>query len=520
MDERSEDVVVTTHHLYRKSERIGVGASCEVYKGIHKDTCRTRALKVFITSFWAGSLELHREISALQKLKHKNIVGYYGQEEEINSGRRIIVLELCSGGSLHSCLQEPEHVHGLPDKDFLLLIDHLGAGIQYLNGEGFLHRDIKPGNVLLDVALDGTITFKLSDFGTSRQIADGEEFLSLVGTEEYLHPDMYERAFVNKQKPAGYNSSADAWSLGCTLIHACTGDVPFKPFGGSRHNRDTMFQMIKHKPPGAISGVQIVQHGAISWRKTLPDTCNITKNLRQKVEPVINDLLQCSSRITSFLINSSKLLQMILVFVINADEATQISLYIPPCLSYEELMDQLAAILDVSAHSQLSFVKGQLLSHLMKDNSTVGAVIEPGDVIIAMSLRDVDAMAHSHDGIDPYPGFPEAPSPQEDVKVALKCSTTVFKIRELVTDSVLIQRQLKNAASFLKSHLQSVLEKVERFVGRLTMKCDEMASRLRLLAEMEEQRNRCTHVPNTSVMHRSKTAHALSARYVDQNNKT
>ena len=42
------------------------------------------------------------------------------------SGRKLLVLELCNGGSLHTCLQEPEHVHGLLDKDLLLLIDHLG----------------------------------------------------------------------------------------------------------------------------------------------------------------------------------------------------------------------------------------------------------------------------------------------------------------------------------------------------------------------------------------------------------
>ena len=59
-------------------------------------------------------------------------------------------------------------------------------------------RDLKPGNIMKFIRDDGTIVYKLTDFGAARELQDDQQFVSLYGTEEYLHPDMYERAVLRK----------------------------------------------------------------------------------------------------------------------------------------------------------------------------------------------------------------------------------------------------------------------------------------------------------------------------------
>ena len=81
---------------------------------------------------------------------------------------------------------------------------------------------------------DGTIVYKLTDFGAARELQDDQQFVSLYGTEEYLHPDMYERAVLRKPVGKTFGATVDLWSIGVTLYHVATGNLPFRPFGGRR----------------------------------------------------------------------------------------------------------------------------------------------------------------------------------------------------------------------------------------------------------------------------------------------
>lgn len=56
----------------------------------------------------------------------------------------------------------------------------------------------------------------------------------------FQHPHVYDKAFINRSPMIIYKHSMDRWSLGATLCHAATGDVPFKPCGGARKNRAVM----------------------------------------------------------------------------------------------------------------------------------------------------------------------------------------------------------------------------------------------------------------------------------------
>ncbi len=120
-------------------------------------------------------------------------------------------MEYCSGGSLLSVLEEPENAFGLPETEFLTVLQCVGGciswcftinsytltevflpvfysvqGMNHLRENGVVHRDIKPGNIMRQVGEDGKSVYKLTDFGAARELEDDEKFMSIYGTEEYL----------------------------------------------------------------------------------------------------------------------------------------------------------------------------------------------------------------------------------------------------------------------------------------------------------------------------------------------
>lgn len=151
-----------------------------------------------------------REFEVLKKVKHENIVKLLAIEEEQDGKGKVIVMELCTGGSLFNILDDPENSDGLNEDEFLSVLEHLSsnspcnyisfkmlikifflmmhlaAGMKHLRDNNLVHRDLKPGNIMKFVALDGSTVYKLTDFGAARELEDGQQFVSLYGTEEYL----------------------------------------------------------------------------------------------------------------------------------------------------------------------------------------------------------------------------------------------------------------------------------------------------------------------------------------------
>ncbi|XP_027134910.1 inhibitor of nuclear factor kappa-B kinase subunit epsilon isoform X3 [Larimichthys crocea] len=164
--------------------------------------------------------------------------------------------------------------------------------MNHLRENGVVHRDIKPGNIMRQVGEDGKSVYKLTDFGAARELEDDEKFLSIYGTEEYLHPDMYERAVLRKPHQKSYGVSVDLWSIGVTFYHAATGSLPFIPYGGPRRNKPTMYKITTEKPMGAISGIQRVLDGQIEWSYHLPHSCQLSQGLTVQLVPVLAGILE------------------------------------------------------------------------------------------------------------------------------------------------------------------------------------------------------------------------------------
>ncbi|KAM3622312.1 uncharacterized protein V6R79_023058 [Siganus canaliculatus] len=288
----SQITASTANYLWSLQDVLGQGATASVYKARNKKSGELVAVKVFNVMSYNRPHEVQmREFEMLRKLKHSNIVRLFSVEE-LPSKQKVLVMEYCSGGSLLSQLEEPENAFGLPETEFLTVLQCVVQGMNHLRENGVVHRDIKPGNIMRQVGEDGKSVYKLTDFGAARELEDDEKFVSIYGTEEYLHPDMYERAVLRKPQHKSYGVSVDLWSIGVTFYHAATGSLPFIPYGGPRRNKHTMFKITTEKPMGAIAGIQRVLDGPIEWSYHLPHSCQLSQGLTVQLVPVLAGILE------------------------------------------------------------------------------------------------------------------------------------------------------------------------------------------------------------------------------------
>jgi len=150
-----------------------------------------------------------REARVLKKLKHPNIVRFYGSGEA--GGRAYLLLEYFAGPSLFDVLESlPKRRLHVPDAIRALM--HIGAAVHYLHRQGFLYRDLKPGNVLLREGIP-----ILVDFDVVRQI-DRRRPADRLGTAPYMAPEQVRREPLT---PA-----ADVYGLGALLYEMITGHWP------------------------------------------------------------------------------------------------------------------------------------------------------------------------------------------------------------------------------------------------------------------------------------------------------
>ncbi|XP_012944425.1 serine/threonine-protein kinase TBK1, partial [Aplysia californica] len=231
-------LLFSENYTWNTADSVGRGASAVVFLGRHKVQGTVVAVKVFHDHVGYKQDDV-RELELLRQLDHPNIIRLLAIETETSKQKKVLVMEYCEGASLHHMLDQPTYYYGLPESEYLLVLTHVAAGMRYLRDKNVVHRDIKPGNIMRYLSLEGFSQYKLTDFGAARNLDEDESFMSLYGTEEYLHPGIYERAVLKLPTAQSFDAKVDLWSLGVTFYHTATGQLPFQPHGG-RSNRQTM----------------------------------------------------------------------------------------------------------------------------------------------------------------------------------------------------------------------------------------------------------------------------------------
>ncbi|XP_078139796.1 inhibitor of nuclear factor kappa-B kinase subunit epsilon [Centroberyx gerrardi] len=346
----------TASYLWSLQDVLGQGATASVYKARNKRTGEQVAVKVFNLVSYSRPHEVQmREFEMLRRLNHSNIVRLYAVEE-LPSKQKVLVMEYCSGGSLLSLLEEPENAFGLPETEFLTVLQCVVQGMNHLRENGVVHRDIKPGNIMRQVGEDGKSIYKLTDFGAARELEDDEKFVSIYGTEEYLHPDMYERAVLRKPQQKVYGVSVDLWSIGVTFYHAATGSLPFTPYGGPRRNKPTMYKITTEKPVGAIAGMQREDDGPIEWSYHLPYNCQLSQGLKVQLVPVLAGILEADQErcwgFDQFFTATTDVLQREPVYLFSLQEAMAHCIYIHHYNTVSVFFEEVASQTGVGVQQQ------------------------------------------------------------------------------------------------------------------------------------------------------------------------
>lgn len=280
------------NYIWNTNAVLGKGATSSVLQGMNKQTGELVAIKEFNNAGCERPNDVQRrEYEVLSKVNHENIVRLLAIEEESESLKKVLVMELCTGGSLFNILDDPSNSFGLQEHEFLLVLKHLTAGMKHLRDMNIIHRDLKPGNIMKFISDDGQSIYKLTDFGAARELEEDQQFVSLYGTEEYLHPEVYAKAVLKKPTMKSFSAKVDLWSIGVTLFHLATGSLPFRPYGG-RKNKEMMHRITTEKKQGIISGIQHSENGDIEWNANLPKTCLLNPSLQVRVTALLVGLLE------------------------------------------------------------------------------------------------------------------------------------------------------------------------------------------------------------------------------------
>ncbi|MBL8821381.1 MAG: serine/threonine protein kinase [Planctomycetia bacterium] len=202
---------------YEMIKVLGQGGMGKVYLALHLQQNRLVALKVVTSPSQHVEDRFQQEILAIASLKHHHIAQIYenGQVE----GRPYYSMEYLAGGTLSQRLKEAV----LTPQQAARVIIQLAHAMHYAHSQGILHRDLKPGNVLLEKTNDNSIVPKIADFGLAKRMLEDAQLTQtgdLFGSPSYMSPE--QASGISKLTPA-----TDIYALGAILYECLTGRPPF-----------------------------------------------------------------------------------------------------------------------------------------------------------------------------------------------------------------------------------------------------------------------------------------------------
>ena len=198
-------------------EEIGRGGQGVVFRARQKSLNRIIALKVIRLGQWASKVHLKRfrlEAEAAARLEHPGIVPIHEVGER--DGSCYFSMKFIEGGQLDEVVRRTP----MSIRHAVELIAKIARTVHYAHEHGILHRDIKPGNILLDAKGEPHLT----DFGLARLVESESsvtQTLDVLGTPSYMAP---EQAVGNN---AAISSATDVYGLGAVLYQLLTGQPPF-----------------------------------------------------------------------------------------------------------------------------------------------------------------------------------------------------------------------------------------------------------------------------------------------------
>ena len=200
---------------YRLDELIGRGGMATVFRAWDTQLGRPVAVKLLRPEIVTDpdlALRFRREAHAAAVLHHPAVVGYLGSGTD--GSQPFLVMELVDGDDLATRIR---HAGPLPPRTAVRIAADVASGLAVAHARGIVHRDVKPGNIVLD----GSDRARITDFGVARIAAESEATIpgTTLGSVHYFSP---EQARGLPTSPA-----SDVYSLGLVLYEMLTGTRPF-----------------------------------------------------------------------------------------------------------------------------------------------------------------------------------------------------------------------------------------------------------------------------------------------------
>jgi serine/threonine-protein kinase 11 len=206
---------------YLLATKIGSGSSSTVYAAIDTTTHRHYAVKRIRISDLLRSAngvgQLEREVGLIRKLRHPNILQLVEVLHDDVASEVYLVLEYAKKGSLGGFVSRGQ---SLSHDAILAIIRQIALALKYLHGLGYVHQDIKPGNVLIDE--NGRAM--LADFGIGHTFASAA---MVVGSPAFQAPEALDDHYIDADVGEGSPQKEDVWALGVTLYQLLFLRLPY-----------------------------------------------------------------------------------------------------------------------------------------------------------------------------------------------------------------------------------------------------------------------------------------------------
>ena len=201
---------------YVLEHELGRGATSQVWKARHRFLHeRVVAVKILLSQDEESVERFSREADLASRLRHPNIVAVY--DHGTAGSFLYTVMELVPGGSLRQYVEKHERVE---IKDAVNIFRQIGSALDFAHSQNIIHRDVSPGNVLLEAGSGGRAL--LTDFGIARLPQQSHTTTSVImGTPGFFSPE-------HTQSATAVTASSDLYGLGVVLYSMLTGELPWE----------------------------------------------------------------------------------------------------------------------------------------------------------------------------------------------------------------------------------------------------------------------------------------------------